>query len=210
MLLSHVRASREPPGFPGLHPCHLLTSLCCNCLLIGRSPPLSYCEGRQDRVTIVSPAPGTVPPTQEVLNKQVWNEKQTSIVQGQGLAPVVSAAAASGGSSSTAKRWYCDSAQERSWNPPLVTAGDTQAEVQGERIRQESKCRATDVRGLLMPESSTLPARRAVRRGGRPLRARDEPLSARGQVRLSGQRIQVRSGSCPPASGPGDSPAVWV
>lgn len=31
-----------------------------------------------------------------------------------------------------------------------------------------------------------------MRRGDRPLRARDEPLSARGKVRLPGQRIQVR------------------
>lgn len=39
----------------------------------------------------------------------------------------------------------------------MVTAGETEAEMQGERIRQESKRGATDVRGLLSLSSLPCP-----------------------------------------------------
>lgn len=54
-----------------------------------------------------------------------WNEKQTSIVQGQGPAPC-------GLSRSGLWMIKYHSAQKRPWNLPLVTAGDTEAQAQGE------------------------------------------------------------------------------
>lgn len=136
----------------------------------------------------MSPAPGTVPAHRR-CSINGWNEKQTSIVQGQGPAPC---------GLSRSGLWMIEyhSARKRPRNLLLSLLGHRGSGAGG-RVRQGSKRRAAAVRGLLMPRFSAPPTRRAVRRGGRPLRARDEPLSARGQVRLSGQRIQVRRGSRP-------------
>lgn len=144
----------------------------------------------------MSPAPGTVPAHRR-CSINGWNEKQTSIVQGQGPAPCGLSRSGLWMIEYHSQTMVCASAQERPRNLLLSLLGHRGSGAGRGGVRQGSKRRAADVRGLLMPRFSAPPTRRAVRRGGRPLRARDEPLSARGQVRLSGQRIQVRRGSRP-------------
>lgn len=208
MLLSHVSASRKPPGFPPTQPHHPGTPLCCSCLLGCRSPPLSYCEGRQDRVTAVSPAPGTVPAHRR-CSRNGWNEKQTSIVQGQGPAPCGLSRSGLWMIEYHSQTMVCASAQERPQNLPLVTAGTPRRRRRGKgtpREQTQGCCRPRP------PDASVLcPAHQAscATRWSTTACPRRTSVSTRPSASLW-TKDSGKAWLTPPAPGPGDSPAVWV